>query len=328
LLALRRPPSKIAAIPDIPDVLDFPRDVQPILDRHCVRCHDDDRRDGRVALCGDRGPIFSHSYYTLTALKYVSDGRDRLVTNLPPRAIGTSASSLMATLDSRHYGVQLAKHEVDMIRYWIESAAPYPGTYAALGSGMIGGYPKSQLDTSDRNWPCSPAAAEAIRRRCLACHDQSRPLPQYLSDDLGLVLSNPDPDDVRIRWSRHLVFNLSRPDKSLILLAPLGKQAGGYGLCRPAGAASGAGAVFADKTDPDYEKLLALCRAGKDFLDQIKRFDMPGFQPPAMYVREMKRFGILPATPGPAGRIDVYATDQAYWRSLWWPSAIPPGGPE
>ena len=327
-LALCRPPSKIAAIPDIPDVFDFPRDIQPILDRHCVRCHNDERRDGRVVLCGDRGPIFSHSYYTLTALKYVSDGRDRLVTNLPPRAIGTSASPLMATLDSRHYGVQLAKREVNMIRYWIESAAPYPGTYAALGSGMIGGYPKSQLDTSDRNWPCSPAAAEAIRRRCLACHDPSRPLPQYLSDDLGLVLSNPDPDDVRIRWSRHLVFNLSRPDKSLILLAPLGQSAGGYGRCRAAGAASGAGAVFADTTDPDYQKILALCRAGQDYLDQIKRFDMPGFQPPAMYVREMKRFGILPANPGPAGRIDAYVTDQAYWRSLWWPSAIPPVGAE
>lgn len=140
-------------------------------------------------------------------------------------------------------------------------------------------------------------------------------------------MSNPDPDDVRIRWSRHLVFNLSRTDKSLILLAPLGKQAGGYGLCRPGGASSGAGAVFADKTDPDYEKLLELCRAGKDFLDKIKRFDMPGFQPSAMYVREMKRFGILPAN-APAGLIDVYVTDQAYWRSLWWPSAIPPGGPE
>ena len=124
------------------------------------------------------------------------------------------------------------------------------------------------------------------------------------------------------------MFNLSRPDRSLILLAPLGQPAGGYGLCRPAGAASGAGAVFADKTDPDYQKILALCRAGKDYLDQIKRFDMPGFQPPPMYVREMKRFGILPATPGPAGRIDVYATDQAYWRSLWWPPAIPPVGAE
>ena len=320
-----RPPSKIAAIPDIPDVFDFPRDIQPILDRHCVRCHDYDRRDGRVALCGDRGPIFSHSYYTLTALKYVSDGRDRLVTNLPPRAIGTSASPLMATLGPRHYGVQLAKHEVDMIRYWIESAAPYPGTYAALGSGMIGGYPKSQLDTSDRRWPSSVNAAEAIQRRCAACHGTSRPLPKYLSDDLGLVLSNPDPDDIRIRWSRHLFFNLTRPEKSLMLLAPLSKAAGGYGVCRPDGTASGAGAEFANNGDPDYQKLLALCRVGKDQLDQIKRFDMPGFDPPAMYVREMKRFRILPENPRPAGRIDVYATDKAYWRSLWWPSAFPPG---
>jgi hypothetical protein len=119
----------------------------------------------------------------------------------------------MATLGPRHYGVQLSKHEVDMIRYWIESAAPYPGTYAALGSGMIGGYPKSQLDTSDRRWPSSVHAAEAIQRRCAACHGTSRPLPKYLSDDLGLVLSNPDPDDIRIRWSRHLLFNLTRPEK-------------------------------------------------------------------------------------------------------------------
>jgi hypothetical protein len=44
---------------------------------------------------------------------------------------------------------------------------------------------------------------------------------------------------------------------------------------------------------------------------------MPGFRPPAMYVREMQRFGILPRAAGEDQRIDVYATDQAYWRSLW-----------
>ncbi len=316
LQALRRSPNRITPIPGIPDVFDFPRDIQPILDRHCVRCHDYGRRDGRVVLCGDRGPIYSHSYYTLTALQYVSDGRDRLTTNLPPRAVGTSASPLMKTLDARHYDVHLTPHEKDMVRYWIESAAPYPGTYAALGSGMIGGYPKSQLDTSDRRWPSSTAAAEAIRRRCLGCHDRRMPLPQYLSDDLGLVLSNPDPDDLRIRWSRHLMFNLSRPEKSLLLLAPLSQQGGGYGLCRPKGAAKH-GVVFPDRTDPDYQKILALCLAGKDHLERIRRFDMPGFRPPVMYVREMKRYGIVPETLGPTDTIDVYATDQAYWRSLW-----------
>ncbi|MGE5610326.1 MAG: hypothetical protein ACM359_13815 [Bacillota bacterium] len=319
-LALRRAPSQIAPLAGMPDVFDFPRDIQPILDKHCVRCHDVDRRDGGVILSGDRGPIYSHSYYTLTALGQVSDGRDRLMTNLPPRAIGTSASPLMQKLDGRHHGAVLSPHEQDLIRYWIESAAPYPGTYAALGSGMIGGYPKSQLDTSDRRWPASIAAGEAIRRRCLSCHDKAMPMPQYLSDDLGLVLQNPDPDDVRIRWSRHRFFNLSRPEKSLILLAPLAKEAGGYGLCGPKkrDQAGSVTPVFASRDDPDYQKVLALCAEGKKYLEQIKRFDMPGFRPPAMYIREIKRYGILPVDLGQNDPIDVYATDQAYWRSLWW----------
>ncbi len=317
--ALERPPSKIAAIPGIPEVLDFPRDVQPILDKHCVECHDYDRREGRVILTGDRGPIYSHSYYTPTALGFVSDGRDRVRTNLPPRSVGTSASPLMKMLDGSHYEAKLTPREQDVIRYWIESAAAYPGTYAALGTGMIGGFPKSKLDTSDREWPSSVAAAEAIRTRCDGCHDRSMPLPKYLSDNLGLVLSNPDFSDVRVRFSRHLMFNLSRPQKSLILLAPLASEAGGLGLCRGRDAEPDrATTVFADTSDADYQRILALVRDGKRHLESIKRFDMPGFRPTSSYVREMQRYGILPADLGDGAQIDVYATDEAYWRSLWW----------
>jgi hypothetical protein len=320
LQALARPPSRLTPIAGVPEVFDFPRDIQPILDRHCVRCHDCGRRDGGVVLTGDRGPIYSHSYYTLTALKYVSDGRDRLVTNLPPRAIGASASPLMRMLDGRHYDATLSPREQDLIRYWIESAAPYPGTYAALGSGMIGGYPKSQLDTSDRRWPASVAAAEVVNRRCLGCHDPAKPLPRYLSDDLGLVLQNPDPDDVRVRWSRHLMFNLSRPEQSLILLAPLAREAGGYGRCtsQEKGGPPAARPVFASTQDADYQKILALCRAGQAYLAEIKRFDMPGFRPPAIYVRELQRFGVLPTPLDADAPINGYAADQAYWCSLWW----------
>ena len=54
--------------------------------------------------------------------------------------------------------------------------------------------------------------------------------------------------------------------------------------------------VFADKADPGYQALLALCVAGKDSLSQgTRRFDMPDFRPRADWVREMKRYGILPA---------------------------------
>ncbi len=49
-----------------------------------------------------------------------------------------------------------------------------------------------------------------------------------------------------------------------------------------------------------------------------QRFDMPRFQPRAEYVREMRRYGILPADAGRDKPIDVYATDRAYWQSLWY----------
>jgi hypothetical protein len=31
----------------------------------------------------------------------------------------------------------------------------------------------------------------------------------------------------------------------------------------------------------------------------------------------MKRFGILPVTLDPKDPVDVYATDEKYWRSFW-----------
>jgi len=332
LAALHRPPSQIEPIDGIPEVFDYPRDIQPILDRHCLECHDYDQRSGGVILSGDRGPIFSHSYYSLTARNWISDGRDRVRTNLPPREVGTAASPLMRLLDGSHHDAKLSRREQDMIRYWIESAAPYPGTYAALGTGMIGGFPKSRLETSDRKWPSSKAAAEAIGRRCSGCHDRSMPLPRYLSDNLGFVLSNPDFDDVRVRTSRHLMFNLTRPERSLILLAPLAKEAGGYGACTPPKKSDQATAepapVFADASDPDYQAILALCRAGKRHLETIKRFDMPGFRPTDSWVREMKRYGILPRDLAADAEIDVYAAEQAYWRSLWWKADVRGGAAE
>jgi hypothetical protein len=244
-----------------------------------------------------------------------------MVTNLPPRAVGTSASPLTEKLNGEHYDAQLSQHEQDMIRYWIESAAAYPGTYAALGTGMIGGFPKSKLDTSDRKWPESQRAAEAIEKRCSGCHDRNLPMPKYLSDNLGLVLSNPDFNDIRCLYSRHLMFNLTRPEKSLILLGPLAKEAGGYGACKERlgkGKFGKSIPVFSDTNDPDYERILALCRAGKAYLEQIKRFDMEGFRPLPSYVREMKRFGILASDLPEDTVIDVYATEEAYWRSLWY----------
>ncbi|MBC8873187.1 MAG: hypothetical protein H8E44_27450, partial [Planctomycetes bacterium] len=64
LLALRRAPSRIQAMRGVPEVFDFPRDIQPILDRHCTECHDYSKRPaGDMPLVGAYGPWYSHSYY-------------------------------------------------------------------------------------------------------------------------------------------------------------------------------------------------------------------------------------------------------------------------
>lgn len=314
LQALKRPPSQIEPIPNVPDVLDFPRDIQPILDRHCVRCHDYDRhgadgpRAGGVILTGDRGPMFSHSYFELTYLKEFVDGRNDPKSNLPPRSIGTSASPLMKRLKG------MSRQEIDTIRYWIESGAPYPGTYGALGCGSIGGYYANNLVETDFDWPETRAAAEVIDTRCAPCHTGPTSIPRALSDEMEISFWRPDWNDPRLKHSRHIVFNLSRPEKSLILLAPLAKDAGGYGVCT--------NSPFLDTADQGYQTILAMVKAGQRRLNEIKRFDMPGFRPPFPYLREMVRYGVIPAMPDENEPVDTYALDRKYWKAQWWRSEV------
>ena len=115
---------------------------------------------------------------------------------------------------------------------------------------------------------------------------------------------------------RHIVFNLSRPEKSLLLLGPLAQSAGGWGLCRDPRSKEKV-SVFSDTKDPDYAVLLAMCSAGVERLETIRRFDMPEFRPRKDWVREMQRYGIL-AESDLKGPLDVYAIEQKYWRSLWY----------
>jgi hypothetical protein len=173
------------------------------------------------------------------------------------------------------------------------------------------------MTATDQDWPATGEAAAVIDARCARCHDSpARLLPRTLSDERGVSFWQPQIGDPRLNTSRHLVFNLTHPEESLLLLAPLAANAGGWGLCRGATNQPSAG-VFASTSDPDYQKLLALCTAGRDWLQVIARFDRPGFRPRGDWVREMQRYGVLPGSLTASDPIDVYATERRYWESLW-----------
>jgi cytochrome c553 len=150
-LAARRTASRIEPVVDVPEVFDFPRDIQPILDKLCVSCHGYDKTSargpyaGRLILSGDHGPVFSHSYYLMTMNGLFSDAHNG-PGNRAPNTLGSSASKILGMLDGSHHGVQATSLQKKMLRLWIDSGAVYAGTYGSLGTGIIGGYVHNNLN--------------------------------------------------------------------------------------------------------------------------------------------------------------------------------------
>lgn len=319
LLALKRPPSAILPFGGIPDVLDFQRDVQPVLDRNCVTCHNPQKRSGNLNLAHALSPHFSNAYIALLTRGLVVDGRNGLG-NQPPRSIGSAASPLLARLAGGHHDVKAAPADWRTAWLWIESAAPYAGSYAGLRNTEEQGY------YGHAGYKALGECRDVLKRRCNECHkntadrnvsgipfswgirrDKERALAgRPTGSHERIILTN---DPARLYESGVLV-NYTRPECSSLLLAPLAKEAGGYGRCgKP---------IFKDKNDPDYKRMLASIESGKKLYDARPAWGLPGWKPNPQYVREMKRFGLLPETFDLAKQtLDPFKMDQSYWRSLW-----------
>lgn len=318
LAALNREPSTIQRFKGLPDVLDFPDDIQPILDRHCVECHNYGKREGGVLLTGDLGPQWSHSYFHLFAHRQVADGRNGLG-NYPPRAIGSAASPLLDKLKKSHYGVDMTEEERRTVWLWIESSAPYAGSYAGLRNA------KEQHIERSGGWRPFVDNVGLLRKRCGECHavgerrnETGRAFPfnpntarakRGVDREIGIHERVVLPDDPLTKYSENILVNLTRPHLSPLILAPLTEDAGGWGAC---------GAVFESKEDAAYQKLLASIKRGKQQADEQPRYGTPGFRPNRQYVRELKKYGVLSADfDAKRSPIDIFAADEQYWRSYW-----------
>jgi len=138
----------------------FHREVQPVLDRYCVECHNGKpREDGRAIsdlrgdqdayyvyklgdpqlrlvrgtprekLIGKYGGIFEPSYLTLRSLVRVP-GLESDLHMLPPTEFHADSSEFVQMLKKGHYGVRLDAEAWDRLVTWIDLNAPCHGTWS------------------------------------------------------------------------------------------------------------------------------------------------------------------------------------------------------
>ncbi len=135
LLALQRPPSKIEPGPDGTRPFSYPLLVQPVLDKHCVRCHDGKmgQLKSQLILTGQPTGTFSTSYESLKPYvrwyEWGGNSITQVVTR--PGRIGADESPLLKVLEDAAHSehVQLSKEDRCRLYVWLDGNAPFYGTY-------------------------------------------------------------------------------------------------------------------------------------------------------------------------------------------------------
>ncbi len=132
-LARKRAPSTIAAGPDGSKPLSYPILVQPVLDKHCIKCHSGAKADGGVVLTGEPAGDFTASYNALAPLVAFSQWKGSPKANSEPQTrpdrFGARASKLTALLLNGHEGVELADEDVRRLATWMDANGLFYGTF-------------------------------------------------------------------------------------------------------------------------------------------------------------------------------------------------------
>lgn len=162
-LAMKAGPQGLSPFYGPPRGFSFVKEIQPILDKHCIRCHNDrslvkmkqpfrpdllkpeeaaERKPPAAgkktafSLLGDQKRYdgsqlqFSDSYISLTqrgVVKWIS--AQSVPSMLPPYYAGAVTSRLVHMLEAGHNEVRPSREEMDKIACWIDLLVPYCGDY-------------------------------------------------------------------------------------------------------------------------------------------------------------------------------------------------------
>lgn len=125
----------------------FPRLVQPVLDKQCVTCHDENRAKGKKQVPNLRADIgnkygWSEAYSSLTkahskpdSMAWAMCGGNGVMENHKelqysiPGKVGARTSKLCKMLLGRHKGVKLTPEELRRITCWLDCNSVFYGAY-------------------------------------------------------------------------------------------------------------------------------------------------------------------------------------------------------
>lgn len=146
-LAMRRPPSQIKPGPLDGQPFSFVRVVQPVLDRHCIRCHSGEKAEKGLDLTATPHAGFTKSYWSLCGKPGEFDDlrtnpehaatawvprfgqRNQIQTTPPGGRFGALGSRLIKMLRARHRDVDLDAGELSRLAAWIDCNAIFYGAY-------------------------------------------------------------------------------------------------------------------------------------------------------------------------------------------------------
>ena len=145
-LAMKRQPSKLKGWYGPARSFSFMREVQPVLDKHCVTCHDYGTESGnKLNLAPDRTLAFNTAYMELWRKGYLRCVGGGPAPVQAAYSWGSHASKLIQALRSRsvpeHKDLDLSSEEFARVVAWVDLNAVYYPTYACA-------YPESRTGRS------------------------------------------------------------------------------------------------------------------------------------------------------------------------------------
>ena len=128
--AFRRPPSRLDGWFGPPRLFSYIDEVQPILDRHCIGCHDyGGKAADKLILAGDRDITFNTSYNELWRKGYIASIGAGPHEIQRPYTWGAHASRMVKTLREGHNDLKLPPEDLERIITWIDINGPYYPRY-------------------------------------------------------------------------------------------------------------------------------------------------------------------------------------------------------